>query len=425
MSNPSLSILRAPSLLLASLLLATACTSVPARPPIQPGSSEPRVDPDPAGDPTTGPGGVDETALKGNDGGLTPGFLSGRDIKRAAVLLPFSHPTPSVRAEAESMLAGIELALFELGGDDVMVMPFDTAGSASIAEARADEAIAQGADIFLGPLFGANVSGVRKAADRRNIPVIAFSNDRKVAGGGVYLASIMPEEEVSRVVDYAYSKGVRSFVFLGPENDYGRQVEAALRSKAGSLGASYLGATFYDPKASADAPTRQVASLLKAQTPGASAPIGVLIPEKGVKMLSIAPLFPFTGVDMSKVRLLGTRQWEDSSLWREPALSGGIFASTDPENHAVFADTYKRIYGRAPTDLSAVAYDAAAMSLQLAADDNLKYNGVTDPDGFLGVNGLFRFRLDGTTERGLAVKQITSGGPVVLEKGQAAFTGGS
>ncbi len=423
MSHPSLSILKAPSLLLACLLVATACTSVPTRPPMQPGSTEPRVEVDPPSGPSSGP--VTEETRSGNDGGLTPGFLSGRDVKRAAVILPFSHPTPAIRTEAESMLAGIELALFELGGDDVMLMPFDDAGSPSIAEARADEAIAQGADIILGPLFGANVAGVRKSADRKNVPVIAFSNDRKVAGGGVYLASIMPEDEVSRVVDYAYSKGVRSFVFLGPDSDYGRQVETALRSKAGNLGASVIGAAFYDPKGNADPQAKQIASLLKAQTPTATSPIGLLIPEKGVKMLSIAPLFPFSGVDMNKVRLLGTRQWEDSSIWREPALAGAVFASTDPDNQTIFSETYKRIYGRAASDLSAVAYDAAAMSLQLADEDNLKYNGVTDPDGFLGVNGLFRFRLDGTTERGLAIKQITSGGPIVLEKGQTAFTGGS
>ncbi len=416
----SLKFFRAPTLLAIALVALAACETVPARPPVSPGSTEPRVDPDPGQPSTTEP--VVESPRSGNDGGLTPPFLSGQDLKRAAVLLPFSHPNAQVRNEAESMLAGIELALFELGGEDMLVMPFDTEGSPSVAEARADEAIQQGADVILGPLFGANVAGVRRSADRGNIPIISFSNDRKVAGAGVYLASIMPEEEVSRVMGYAYTKGVRTFVFLGPDSDYGRQIDNAMRSEAGKLGASVVGSAFYDPKGNATEQAKQIATLIKSQ-PASAGAVGVMVPERGLKMLSIAPLFPVNGVDMSKVRLLGTSLWDDSSIWRESVLQGAIFASTDPADLLEFQSNYKRIYGRAPTGLSAVAYDAAAVAVRLAGEDNLRYNGVTDPDGFLGVNGLFRFRVDGTTERGLTIKQISTAGPVILEAAPRSFTG--
>lgn len=424
---PSLRNLKAPSpglaAVLAALLLATACATAPTRPPVSIGSGQPRVDP------VTGerlPERAAESAETGpvgtvrSDGGLTPSFMAGREVKRAAVLLPFSHTSTQVRAEAEAMLAGIELALFENGGGDFLIMPKDTAGRAATAEARTDEAIKEGADIILGPLFAAEVTPVKDAAGRRQIPVVAFSNDRTVAGGGAYLASVMPEEEVVRIMGYAASRGTRTFAFLGPDTAYGKQVEAALRAEAAANGWSVLGSAFYDPAKSASTEVASIARRINAET----GQVGLLIPERGTKLLAVAPLLIVNGVDPARTRFLGTSAWDDPSIWREPALNGAQFAAVDPDNLKTFRDTYRRIYGRAPTDLAAAAYDAASLAMTLAAEENIKHGGVTDPDGFMGVNGLFRFRLDGTSQRGLAVKQIGGSGASVVEAGISRFPPG-
>lgn len=426
--QPLLRKLSAPSLLLASLLLATACATAPARAPVPIGTGEPREDPVTGVPRNLGDGidsgeldEVDPSARVRGDGGLTPPFMEDREIKRAAVLLPFSHPNANVRAEAESMLAGIELALFEYSDKNFLIIPKDTAGKQSVAEARTDEAIKEKADVILGPLFGANVKTVRETARKKQIPVVAFSNDRSAAGGGAYLASISPDEEVRRVMEYAATRGVDTFVFLGPRTDYGRQVEAAMHHEASRIGGVIAASAFYDPGSGAGPEARQIASVLKSEIQTRPGKVAVMIPERGVKLLSVAPLLPYNGVDMRKVKLLGTSYWNDPSIWREPTLAGGLFASTDPGNQAAFRETYQRIYGRAPTDLAAQAYDAAALTVRLAADENLGYGGMTDPDGFYGVNGLFRFRIDGTSERGLAVMQIQSTGPEVVEGGIKSF----
>lgn len=425
---PLLRKLRAPSLVLASLLLATACASAPARPPVSIGTGQPRVDPV-TGEPLRVQPGeeIAETQLEPfarEDGGLTPEFMRGKDVKRAAVLLPFTHPSANVRAEAESMLAGIELALFELAGTDFLIMPMDTAGRASTAEARADEGIKEGADIILGPLFAANVGGVKEAANRKSIPVIAFSNDPTAAGGGAYLASIMPEEEVIRVMGYAASRGTRTFAFLGPDSPYGRQVETAMRAEAAKNGWRMASSAFYPADGGAGDQARQIASVVKAEAASSSERIGVMIPERGNKLLAVAPLLPYNGVNLGRVRLMGTSTWDDSAIWREPALEGGIFAAPDPDSMATFKDTYRRIYGRAPSDLAAAAYDAAAMAVNLSTTGAIQHSGVTDPNGFMGVNGLFRYRMNGTAQRGLAVKQIGGSGASVVEKGITQFPPG-
>lgn len=422
--SPSLRKPLAPSLALAALLLAAACASTPTRPPVSIGTGQPRVDPV-TGEEITDPSKIAEETGSGDfyrdDGGLTPDFMYGRDVKRAAVLLPFSHPTANVRAEAEAMLAGIELAMFENAGTDFLILPKDTAGRASTAEARADEAIKEGADIILGPLFGAEVTPVKDAVSRKQIPVIAFSNDRTVAGGGAYLASVMPEEEVVRIMGYAASRGIRTFALLGPDTAYGKQIDTAMRAEALKNGWTVIASSFYDPASSASSQVASMARLVNAE----KAQVGLILPERGNKLLSIAPLLVVNGIDPGRTKFLGTSLWEDSSIWREPALTGAWFATVDPDNLTAFKDTYRRIYGRAPTDLAAAAYDAAALAITLASEQNIKHGGVTAPDGFMGVNGLFRYRLDGTSQRGLAVKEIRSSGASVVEKGVTRFPPGS
>lgn len=358
--------------------------------------------------------------------GLTPPHMAERDIKRLAVLLPFSHPNANVRAEAEAMLAAIELALFEFGDNGTIVIPKDTAGKASVAKARMKDAITEGADLVLGPLFGANVQAVRDSARKKNIPVVAFSNDRSAAGGGAYLASIAPEEEVRRVMQYVANQGVRSFAFLGPNNDYGKRVESAMRSQVSRQGGAMISSAFYSPTSAAPVDEAlQVSTALIAEIERAPGKVAVMIPERGVKLLSVAPLLPYNGVDLRQVKVLGTGLWNDSSVWREPSLFDGVFASGNPSDIAAFKQSYQRIYGRAPSDLAVIGYDAAAMAMRLAAEDEIGRRGITNSDGFLGANGLFRFRSDGTSERGLSIMQIQPNrGAVLVEPGPREFGDG-
>ncbi len=46
---------------------------------------------------------------------------------------------------------------------------------------------------------------------------------------------------------------------------------------------------------------------------------------------------------------------------------------------------------------------------------------LTNPSGFAGIDGLFRFRTDGTNERGLAVMKVTTGGGVTVAGSPKSF----
>lgn len=421
-----------PSLLMAAVMMfATACASAPPRPPAPISVGGARVDPGTVPVDTAGLEGEDglvdgaegtvEVVI--GDGGFTPPHMIGRDVRRAAVLLPFSHPNARVRADAESLLAAIELAMFNRNEETFVILPKDTAGVRSTARMRAIEAIDEGADMIIGPLFSANIQTVREESLRANIPLIGFSTRPEAAGSGAYLISVAPEEEVARVVEAAARRGARSYAYLGPDDDYGRRVETALRIAAATNGGRVIGSAFY--QADNDAPVdeaQRIASVINAEGIRPEGEIAVLIPEQGVKLRGVAPLLPYYDVDIRRIQILGTGRWNDPSVWREPTLIGGIFAAPNPANLTQFEESFTRIYGQEPSSLASIGYDAGAVAAALAAGNNLTFQGVTDEDGFDGVNGLFRFRADGTAERSLSVLEIDAReGAVAVEFGRETF----
>lgn len=336
----------------------------------------------------------------------TPPHMVGRDVIRAGIMLPFSDRRASVRAQAEGMLAGIELALFDHAGEDFVILPKDTRGSKATAQSMAEDLVRQGADLVLGPLFGANVTAAADVLAPEGTPLISFSNDASVAGGGTWLASIAPEAEVAEIIAYAYLQGYDQFAFFGPRSSLGEKVERAMQYEVAKNGGLLIASGFYPSSTmSPDTEAAYFASTIERAVAG-GARVAVLVPERGTRLRRIAPLLAYHGVDMRVVKMLGLGNWNDPSVWREPSLQGAWFTAPPLADIDEFKQRYERLYGREPSSLAAVAYDATALAIALAEDGEITTEEMTSPDGFAGVNGLFRFRYDGTAERSLSIMEI-------------------
>src|SRR5947208_8036631 len=154
---------------------------------------------------------------------------------KVALLLPLSAQG-NAGPTALSLRNAAEMALAEFNNPDIQLLVKDDGGSAAGAQQAAQQALAEGAEIILGPLFAQAVGAAGQVARQRGIPVIAFSTDAGVAAPGVYLLSFLPESEVNRVVAYAAAQGKRSFAALIPDNAYGTVVQAALQQAVANHG---------------------------------------------------------------------------------------------------------------------------------------------------------------------------------------------
>jgi branched-chain amino acid transport system substrate-binding protein len=370
--------------------------------------------------------------------GLIPPHMADRDLARVALLLPFSSDNSGARSESLRLLRAAELALFERGGSNLLMIPKDTQGTPDGARAAAESAIADGADIIIGPLFAHSVSAAGQVAREADVPVVAFSTDLTISGDGVYLLSFPPEIEVARIVEYTSRQGVERFAYLGSQNRYGMAVYNALRDNAHINSGALSAESFYtgDVEAMSRAASRLAegvfeevsaddARKLRRTTwePAPDAPFqAVLLPEGGVRLRALGPLLVSQAVDPLVVRFIGTGLWNDEALLREPALHGGWFAGPDLNVRDRFEESYETAYGNEPSRLASLAYDAMALAAHLDGGEmGFTRDALENAEGFYGADGLFRFHQNGQIERGLAVYEVRSRGFREIEPAPVSF----
>ena len=255
-------------------------------------------------------------------------------------------------------------------------------------------------------------------ARARNVPVIAFSTDANVASSGVYLLSFLPESDVERIVQYATSTGKRSFAALIPDNPYGTVVEAAFKQAVARRGGQIVALERYPhDKAAMAGPIQNVAQ-------AAARADALFIPDGGDAVPDVVAALAANGVNTKRMQLLGTGLWDDPRIYATPALDGGWYAAPDGAGYRNFAQRYRERYKQDPVRTATLAYDAVALVAALVktqGPQRFSPETLTNPSGFSGIDGLFRFRADGTNERGLAVLRVTPGGPQVVAPAPKSF----
>ena len=348
-----------------------------------------------------------------------PGMAADQVPVRVGIILPFTSSSAGTRALAASMLKAAELAMFDSGNRNILLMTADDSNGGASAAKAAQQLLAQGAEVIVGPLFGTSVQVVAPIARDRGVPVLAFSTEKSVAGNGAYLLSFLPQIEVRRVVSYAAANGHHQFAALLPQSAYGDVAGGAFNDAVAAARGNIVDVEHFAANAGdVAAPSEAVVKS------GADA---VLIAQGGVMLRAIAPTLSFHGASRDKVKLLGTGLWaDDPSLPREASLEGSWYAAPAPNADEQFVAKYRSAFGSAPASIASLAYDAVSLVALLAQGQpyhRFTQAALMDPNGFAGVNGIFRFTADGTSERGLAVMEITPSGPVVVSPAPTTFQG--
>jgi branched-chain amino acid transport system substrate-binding protein len=346
-----------------------------------------------------------------------PGAVIGTGEVKLALILPLSGGGNASLA-GQSMRNAAEMAVAEFNSPNIQILVKDDGGTADAARAAAQQALDEGAEIILGPLFAQSVSVVGQVAHARNVPVIAFSTDANVASSGVYLLSFLPESDVDRIVQYAFSTGKRSYAALIPDNPYGTVVEAAFKQAVARRNGQIVALERYSHDKTAMAvPVRNVAQ-------AAVRADALLLPDSGDAVPDVVQALIGNGVNTKKIQFLGTGLWDDPRISAVPALDGGWYAAPDVAGYRGFADRYRTRYKQDPVRTATLAYDAVALIAALVKTQGTQRFTpavLTNPSGFTGIDGLFRFRQDGTNERGLAVLRVTATGTQTIAPPPKSF----
>lgn len=354
--------------------------------------------------------------------GMIPEEVAGETPVGPQVRVGFLVPQSGGSAQmGQALLDAGMLALFDKystmpAGEartQVVLIPKDTEGTPKGAAKAAEQAIAEGAQLLIGPLFSDGVMAAAPIAAKHGVNIITFSNNRDVAQPGVFLFGFMPEQQVERVMEEAFNQHKARIGALLPANAYGNMVADAIRKMTVLYNKPLVGIEFYPPGA------ETIDNEIQRLTGGRVAADGqppldaLLLAEGGVRLKSIMARLNTFGISNTNVQLLGTGVWDDPETATTPEAVSGWFASSPLKSYRGFEQRFRHNYGYLPPRLASLAYDAVALATTLAqtpTGPDFSVTALTDPSGYSGpANGIFKLGTDGICQRGLAVLEVGQG----------------
>jgi ABC-type branched-subunit amino acid transport system substrate-binding protein len=379
---------------------------------------------------------------------------------KVALLVPLSGKHKHL---GQSMLQSAQMALFDMKYDNFVLIPRDTRATTEGAVEAAQSAINEGVELIIGPLFSSSVRAIKPITAKARINMLAFSTDWSLADKNTFIMGFLPFAQVQRVTAYALESGIENIAILAPNTDYGNAVIASYNSLAYRLDMNIADVVRFPPD------EKDISSIIRVMakyderveernelvanieenleyfpedeilmarleelknidTWGDLPFDAILLPVGGEKARSIANLLSFYDLGPEQVKRLGTGLWDEQGLATEPSMEGAWFAAPSPKLRKGFEKRYREIFSTAPPRLSSLAYDATALAVLLARTGH-KNRGVADfqrdafinPNGFSGIDGIFRFRSDGLIERGLAVMEMKKKNVKVLDEAPMTF----
>lgn len=341
-----------------------------------------------------------------------------------ALLVPRGSGNASDEVLARALENAARLAISDLGDVAIDLRVYSSAASAATTQQVALQAVADGAKIILGPVYGENANAAAVAVASSGVNVLAFSNNTSIAGGNLFILGPTFDNTAERLASYAVQQGKGRTVVVYSEDVAGRAGRAAVETALARNGGTAVGAVSHE--FSQNGVVQAIPQIVSAVRSGEADSVFMTADTAGALPL-LTQLLPEAGISPTATQYIGLTRWDIPSQTMDlPGVQGGWFALPDPVMSERFRSRYEAAYGESPHPIGGLAYDGIAAIGALISSgrsDALDRASLTQSAGFQGVNGIFRLRPDGTNERGLAVAQIRDRQVVVIDPAPRAFGG--
>ncbi|MDB5659817.1 MAG: ABC-type branched-chain amino acid transport system periplasmic component-like protein [Cypionkella sp.] len=358
-------------------------------------------------------------------GSPTAGSGSASGKIQVALLVPAGSGQASDELLARSLQNATRMAISDLGGSaQVDLRVYNTAGQPAQAAAMASKAVAEGAQVILGPVFAqeANAAGVAVAGSGVN--VLAFSNNPDIAGNNVFVLGPTFGNTASRLATYAVRQGKSQVMIVNDRNTAGEIGRAAIAQAVAAAGGTVVATGNYEFSQNG---VVAAAPGIAASAKSSGAQAVFLTADTAGALPLVSQLLTDNGLSSASAQFIGLTRWDiPAATLGLPGVQGGWFALPDPALYAQYQSRYQSTFNEPPHPISGLAYDGMAAIgalMKKAGSGPLSKQALTQGAGFVGVNGIFRLRSDGTNERGLAIAQIQSGRAVVVDPAPRSFGG--
>ena len=372
-----------------------------------------------------------------------------KDIK-VGLLLPMSGKNSNI---GNSLLKASLLSLNKTKNKNIKLLIRDTENKDKNIISSYYELINEDVDIILGPLFSKNIKLINPISMEEETIMITFSNNTEMKSKNTFISGLTPENEIKEIFKYAIQNGNSQFGIILPNNTYGlrskKLIEKLLLENKGQLKKLVLynheNPDFYKvAKIIANYDHRKLElekkleELKKINTVESKKKYEILknkdtlgnldfnslyIGAENIKHLSmLASILPYYDVDPKEVMYIGNSLWSNNIALKEPALDKGIFPSINQVKYKNFELNYQNIYKVKPHKISSLAYDIIGLLSSMQKNNqDINISNITNKNGFIGSNGLFRFNKDGNIERSLSIFQIKNQKIKEIKKANSNF----
>lgn len=336
-----------------------------------------------------------------------------RDTKpvNVAFLVPLSGKGAGI---GQALLNASQLALFDLGTKNFNLIPRDTKGTSTGAQIATQEAISNGADLILGPLFSESVRTASVASAPHNVNIIGFTTDQNAVTANSFAMGFLPQTQVRTILKYALTQGKSSFSIIVPQGQYGDIIK---RTAQQFLQQNNVRGIHIHEINGNTLDLERLYSNMAAQKSDA-----ILIATDLTTANSVSNFLLAKGLENQHTQRMGLGLWDNTQRSYSSALDGAWYAAPSPQQRERFTRMYENSYGSPPPRIASMGYDATALAISLQKQGaSYKKESLTIPNGFYGIDGIFRFNQNGLVERGLAIMSFANGRTMILKDAPKGF----
>ena len=347
---------------------------------------------------------------------------------RVALLLPLESQNNNTNILANNLKNAAQLAAHDLKYLNLILTVYPTSGDPIRAAYAAKAAIAVGNQIIVGPLFSKETYAVKIALKNDTTKIISLSNDPSVAGKNVFVMGTTLQSVANRLVTFAQTEGLQRIAIVGPEGPIGASgIEAAKTAIISNNSTLTTVATYpLNVNDISEASPKIYTDLISSRT---EAIIFTDSPTRGLGFITerISSLFKKTAA--KQPQFMGLTRWDSTRpILDELSLNTGWFVIPDQRFQKRYAERYTETYGTTSSKISSLSYDAIALIGGIIKKSGPQTNArffedknFTDNNGFIGVNGIFRFNSSGVSERSLSIAEVVSGEYKIIDKAKKYF----
>jgi ABC-type branched-subunit amino acid transport system substrate-binding protein len=339
-----------------------------------------------------------------NDGKLKVGLLA-----------PFSGDYKNL---GESLLLSTQLALDEIGNDNIVIIPRDSgSNNEEKLNIAIQEIINSGAKVIIGPMLSSSFKEIKKY---KNTIFISLSNKVPNISNNLISIGISLESQLEAIKKLLLKENKKKTVILYPKNEYEKFIDEKIKliklknykvfkysSDPRILTGEIEKLTNYSQrkknleirknilkKQDDEKSKREIELLERLFTLGSVNFDSVIIIDFGSSLKSVLSSLAYTDVNDTTVLISTVNQWFDESIFSENSFKNLYFPSVDMKQFKKYNENYFESYGIKPDEITILAYDALGLIYYVWK----KNNGINTINDFFikekikGKIGTFEFK---------------------------------